>query len=160
MAKAKTAPSTPAPVKPIKPKTPATGLTPKQEAFACKYVENGGNASEAYRQSYDAGDMADKTIWVKASELLSSGKVAVRVAELRKAIEEAHKLTVGDLIKELEEARIAALTAETVQASAATAATMGKAKLLGLDKQTLELTGKDGGPISHSIEVAFVGSKG
>ena len=27
-------------------------LTPKQEAFACAYVET-GNASEAYRRAYD-----------------------------------------------------------------------------------------------------------
>lgn len=127
-----------------------SSLTVKQEAFACAYVENGGNASEAYRTAYDAGEMADSTIWVKASELLSNGKVAVRVKELRDAIAEAHKLTVADLIKELEEARIAALTAETVQSSAATAATMGKAKLLGLDKQQLEVSGPNGGPVQVS----------
>lgn len=122
-------------------------LTIKQEAFACAYVENGGNASAAYRTAYDAGDMADATIWVKASELLSNGKVAVRVGELRKAIEDAHKLTVADLIKELEEARALAATCETPQTSAMTAATMGKAKLLGYDKQHVEVTGKGGGPV-------------
>lgn len=31
---------------------------------------------------------------------------------------------------------------------------------LGASTESSELTGKDGGPISHSIEVAFVGSKG
>ena len=129
-------------------------LTIKQEAFACAYVENGGNASAAYREAYDAGDMADQTIWVKASELLSNGKVAVRVKELRDAIADAHKLTVADLLKELEENRTAALTAETVQASAATAATMGKAKLLGLDKQSIELTGPNGGPVQSVLNVA------
>ena len=158
MAKAKTAPSTPAPVKPIKPKTPATGLTPKQEAFACKYVEC-GNASEAYRDAYDAGEMTDKTIWEESSKLLSHPKVATRVQELRAAIGDAHKLTVADLLRELEEARTAALTAETVQASAATAATMGKAKLLGLDKQTLELTGKDGGPIKTDSTVTLTAAE-
>ena len=129
-------------------------LTVKQEAFCHAYVENGGNASGAYRTAYDAGQMADQTIWVKASELLSSGKVAVRVKELREAIADAHKLTVSDLIKELEEARIAALTAETVQSSAATAATMGKAKLLGLDKQKLEVSGPNGGPIESTLNVS------
>ena len=158
MAKAKTAPSTPAPVKPIKPKTPATGLTPKQEAFACKYVEC-GNASEAYRDAYDAGEMTDKTIWEESSKLLSHPKVATRVQELRAAIGDAHKLTVADLLRELEENRTAALTAETVQASAATAATMGKAKLLGLDKQTLELTGKDGGPIKTDSTVTLTAAE-
>lgn len=128
-------------------------LTVKQEAFCHAYIENGGNASEAYRTAYDAGDMADSTIWVKASELLSNGKVAVRVKELREAIAEAHKLTVADLLKELEQARIAALTAETVQSSAATAATMGKAKLLGLDKQQVELSGPNGGPIQTVSEI-------
>lgn len=156
MAKAKkAAPSDQAPVEPTKPNASA-GLTPKQEAFAFRYVENGGNASAAYRDSYDAGEMLPESIHVAACRVLSAAKVALRVQELRAAIAEAHKLTVADLIKELEEARIAALTAETVQSSAATAATMGKAKLLGLDKQTIELTGKDGGPISQSIEVSFV----
>lgn len=153
MATAKKAPTKAPAKKPIKPD--AQLLTTKQEAFACKYVEC-GNASEAYRHAYDAGKMADSTIWVKASELLSNGKVAVRVKELRDAIAEAHKLTVADLLRELEEARTAALTAETPQASAAATATMGKAKLLGLDKQTIEVTGKDGGPIAQSIEVSFV----
>lgn len=128
-------------------------LTIKQEAFCHAYVENGGNASAAYRSAYDAGEMADQTVWNEASRLLQHPQVAIRVGELRKAIEEAHKLTVADLIKELEEARIAALTAETVQASAATAASMGKAKLLGYDKQQMELTGKNGGPISTVSEI-------
>ena len=130
-------------------------LTPKQEAFAAKYVEC-GNASEAYRECYDAENMQPESIHVAASRLLSDAKVALRVKELRDAIAEAAKLTVADLLRELEEARTAALTAETVQASAAAAATMGKAKLLGLDKQSLELTGKDGGPIEQAITVNFV----
>lgn len=131
------------------------GLTVKQEAFALKYVEC-GNASEAYRHAYDAGEMADKTIWEASSRLLTDYKVAARVQELRATIAEAAKLTITDLLRELEEARTAALTAETVQASAAAAATMGKAKLLGLDKNTLEVSGLNGGPINASIEVAFV----
>lgn len=130
-------------------------LTAKQEAFAVKYVEC-GNASEAYRHAYEAGEMADKTIWEEASKTLANPKVATRVQELREAIAEAAKLTVADLLRELEEARTAALTAETVQASAAAAATMGKAKLLGLDKQALTISGPDGGPIQQAITVSFV----
>lgn len=121
-------------------------LTPKQEAFALAYVET-GNASEAYRRAYDAGKMKPGVVAVKASELLAHGKVSVRVAELQAALVERHKLTVDDLLRELEEARQAALTAETAQSSAAVAATMGKAKLLGMDKQVLEHSGPGGGPI-------------
>lgn len=128
-------------------------LTVKQESFCHAYIENGGNASEAYRTAYDAGKMGDSAIWNEASRTLQHPQVALRIQELRKAIEDAHKLTVADLLKELEEARIAALTAETVQSSAATAATMGKAKLLGLDKQQLEVSGPNGGPIQTVSEI-------
>jgi len=118
-------------------------LTPKQEAFALAYVET-GNASEAYRRAYSAGKMKTAVIAVKASELLAHGKVSVRVAELQAGHVERHKLTVDDLLRELEEARNAALTAETAQSSAAVAATMGKAKLLGLDKQIIDHRSGDG----------------
>lgn len=137
-----------------------SGLTPKQEAFCYAYIENGGNASAAYRASYDAGEMQPESIRVEACRLLSNPNVALTVRSLREAVAEAHKLTVADLVKELEEARIAALTAETVQSSAATAATMGKAKLLGYDKQALTVSGPEGGPIQHAIEVSFVRNEG
>jgi phage terminase small subunit len=122
------------------------GLTQKQETFCQAYIET-GNASEAYRTAYAADKMKAEAIHVKASELLSSGKVAVRVAELRAEIKQRHNVTVDSLIKELEEARQAALGAETPQSSAAVSATMGKAKLAGLDKQIVEMTGAHGGPV-------------
>lgn len=51
-------------------------------------------------------------------------------------------MTVDDLIKELEEARQAALdpNLDKPQSAAAVSATMGKAKLLGLDKQLVDIT--------------------
>lgn len=116
-------------------------LTQKQESFCLKHVEC-GNASEAYRHAYDCESMKPATINRKAKELLDNGKITARLAELQKAHAERHEITVDDLIKELEENRIAALSAETVQSSAATAATMGKAKLLGLDKQVIEHRGQ------------------
>ena len=64
-----------------------------------------------------------------------------------------HVMTVGDLLKELEEARQAALGAENPQSSAAVAATMGKAKILGLDKQIVEQT--INGNLAHTITVVF-----
>ena len=133
-------------------------LTPKQENFCLAYIET-GNASEAYRSAYDAENMKAETIHVKASELLSSDKVSVRVKELRDKAAKRNQITVDDLIRELEEARIAALTAETPQSSAATAATMGKAKLLGLDKQIIEqtVTAKVDmdATVSHKVAIDF-----
>lgn len=122
------------------------GLTIKQEAFCQAYIET-GNASEAYRTAYAADKMKAEAIHVKASELLSNGKISVRVRELQGEIKQRHNVTVDSLLAELEEARQKALSAETPQSSAAVAATMGKAKLTGLDKQIVELTGQGGGPV-------------
>ena len=55
-------------------------LTIKQEKFCNKYLEC-GNASEAYRFAYDCSRMTDNVISVKASQLLSNGKVTVRVKQ-------------------------------------------------------------------------------
>jgi phage terminase small subunit len=119
-------------------------LTAKQEAFCLAYIET-GNASEAYRKSYDAENMKSETIHKRASELLDNGEVAGRVEELRKEAAERNKITVDDLIKELQEAREAALGAANPQSAAAVAATMGKAKLLGMlvDKVDANVTTRE-----------------
>ena len=56
-------------------------LTPKQEMFCQHYVDI-GNASEAYRLSYNCANMKPSVVNVKASELLNNGKIRVRVNEL------------------------------------------------------------------------------
>lgn len=116
-------------------------LTPKQEKFCQKYIEL-GNASEAYRQSYDAGKMKPEVINNKASDLLAKGEIRVRIKELRNRLVEKHEVTVESIAQELEEARTMALTTPTPQASAAVAASMGKAKLYGLitDKAEIKQT--------------------
>lgn len=118
-------------------------LTQKQEAFCQAYIET-GNASEAYRLSYAADKMKPESINRKAKELYDSVKITARIKELQGEIKQRHNVTVDSLIKELEEARQAALTAETVQSSAAVAATMGKAKLTGLDKIIVDNISSDG----------------
>lgn len=130
-------------------------LTAKQEAFCLAYIET-GNASEAYRMSYDASRMKPETINRKAAELMDNGKITARVAELREPIMQRHNVTVDSLLFELEEARKAALSAETPQSSAAVSATMGKAKLCGLDKQVLDLTSSDGSMIPKTVDAALV----
>lgn len=112
-------------------------LTEKQEAFCRAYIET-GNASEAYRAAYDAENMALPTVNRSAKALMDNHKIAARLEELRAPIIQKHNITVDSLIAELEEARMAALTAETPQSSAAVSATMSKAKLVGLDKQVIE----------------------
>ena len=104
-------------------------LTPKQEKFCQVYIET-GNASEAYRQSYNTAKMKPETVNRTAKQLLDNRKIAARLDELREEHAKRHEITVDTLVAELEEAR--KLAFETDKAAAAVQATMGKAKLLGL----------------------------
>lgn len=125
-------------------------FTDKMELFCLAYVET-GNASEAYRRSYNTSNMADKTAQREGYNLLQNPLVQARIEELRIKVMERHEITVDTLLVELEEARL--LGKETGKASAMVTASMGKAKLLGLDKQIVELTGKDGAPIETKSTV-------
>ena len=75
-------------------------LTQKQENFCLAYIET-GNASEAYRRSYNTSKMKPESINVKACELLKDVKVSVRVGELKVKAQERNEVTVDKLISEL-----------------------------------------------------------
>lgn len=124
----------------------------KMEKFCLAYMET-ANAAESYRRAYNTSGMAEKTIQREGYNTLQKPQVQARLEELRKQVMERHEITVDTLLAELEEARKAALGAETPQTSAAVSATMGKAKLLGLDKKIVELTGKNGTPIQTNSTV-------
>lgn len=76
--------------------------------------------------------MLSTTVNTKAYELRVLGHITDRIDELMQEHAERHKLTVDDLIDQLEEARQMAI--KTEQSSSMISATMGSAKLLGLDK--------------------------
>ena len=59
-------------------------LTPKQEAFCLAYLKC-GNASEAYRLCYKAGNMKPESVNRTAKELLDNPKIAARLAELNQS---------------------------------------------------------------------------
>lgn len=132
----------------------AQRLTIKQENFCLAYVET-GNASEAYRRAYDTEDMLPSSINCKSSELMDNVKVTDRINELRGSIMQRHKITVDDLLAELEEAR--AMAIKTEKAGPMAQATMGKAKLLGLDKVLEEADTRPVGKIE--IEIVNSGDK-
>lgn len=127
------------------------GLTPKQEKFCQAYIET-GNASEAYRIAYNAVKMSAECINTKAKTLLKKGPITVRIETLKQEHLERHRLTIDDLLYELEEAREIAKFAENP--TAMVSATMGKAKLLGLDKQVIDLQ-SGGKPLPTTINVSF-----
>ena len=119
------------------------GVTEQQEKFCRVFVET-GNASEAYRQAYNAKNMGANTIAVKASNLLDKDNITVRLQQLREVHQKRHAITVDTLLEKLNTVFTTALAAETPQSSAAVQAVMGQAKLLGLDKQLVELSGEVG----------------
>lgn len=75
-------------------------LTPKQEKFA-QLVVKLDNAAEAYRQAYDASKSTDSTVYTKASHLMSNGKIAARVRELRDAVADRSLISKERVLKEV-----------------------------------------------------------
>lgn len=75
-------------------------LTLKQENFCQAYVKNGGNASAAYREAYNASRMKPETVNRKASFLLSQGKIRARIAQLQKEAQRRTEVTIDKVVKE------------------------------------------------------------
>lgn len=125
-------------------------LTTKQQLFVSAYCANGFNATQA---AIEAGYSPDSAREI-GSENMTKPAVVEEIDRYKLSIAKRHGITVSGLLKELEEARTIALSCETPQTSAAVSATMSKAKLAGLDKQVIEHTGANGGPIEHKVEVS------
>ncbi len=75
-------------------------LTPKQEKFAQLYVSL-GNASEAYRQSYDVDKSKPETVTENASRLLADSNVLARVEEIKGDTAKDHSVTRKDIVRML-----------------------------------------------------------
>lgn len=103
----------------------ARPLTAKQERFVAEYLKDLNAKQAAIRSGY-----SPKTAEQQGSRLLRNAQVAAAVRRGQKRVAKKAEITVESLHAELEQAR--ALGLKTKQASAAVAATMGKAKLAGL----------------------------
>ena len=111
----------------------------KHEKF-CQVWHATGNKSEAYRESHpNSLKWKDATVHNKAYELSTRGEILARYEQLQQDSLTSHGITIKTLLKELDEARVIALDADTPQSSAAITATMSKAKLVGLDKYVVEI---------------------
>lgn len=127
-------------------------LTPKQENFCLVYIET-GNASEAYRQSYDAGGSSEAAINVAASKLLDNPKVVLRLAEIRKPALERAQITLEVHLNDLKRLRDKAEDAEKFGPAVAAEISRGKASGLYIEK--VEQTGPNGGPQQHEHKVVM-----
>lgn len=114
-------------------------LTPKKEKFARVWVET-GNASEAYRQAFDVTSDNRDSHSANAQKYTADPDVIKVVDRLKREAGRKHDITIAKLLEELEQARTVAMHQEKPQAAAMVAATMGKARITGLDKQIIELS--------------------
>ncbi|MBK8467822.1 MAG: terminase small subunit [Chloracidobacterium sp.] len=137
-------------------------MTPKQEAFARAYVET-GNASEAYRRSYDAGNMKDNVVTQKAYELLNHGEVSVMVETLKAKAQKKHDITVEKLtemaLEAYKESKRISNTGQMQTASMVKAAEF-LGKLHGLVIEKREITHKESVEDIPDAELANIASTG
>lgn len=110
----------------------------RHEIFA-QELAKGATADEAYQLAGYSENRGN------ATRLKANESVLKRVAELKEAAAVRARKSMDDILDQLDEDRQFAREMEAP--SAAIQATMGQAKLLGYDKQLIEHTGKDGGPI-------------
>lgn len=110
-------------------------LRPNHKIFADEWLID----RDGKRAAIAAG-FSERTAASQASRLLTNVNVKAYIDARLLVAQKRREETLDDILNELDENRMAALSAETVQAGAANQATMGKAKLLGLiiDKQQTE----------------------
>lgn len=122
-------------------------LTSKQEAFA-QAVATGKTQADAYRLAFNATKMKAATIQQCASRLMADRNVSARVEELRKPVVEAVQVTLEAHLRRLEE--LSKKAEDEGKYAAAVTAEIARGKASGLYVEKAELTGKNGGPLTHA----------
>ena len=120
-------------------------MTPKMQRFVDEYIIDLNATQAAIRAGYSAKSAAQI-----ADEILRKPQIRGAIEKRQGKIRERAEITLDDILRELDENRVAALSAKTPQAGAATAATVAKAKLLGLIVDKVEATGKNGTPLMQA----------
>lgn len=126
-------------------------LTPKQEAFCLSYLET-GNASEAYRQSYDAENMKPESINREAKALTDNPKIAARIDELRQPAIKKAQMTLEGHLEDLQKLRNMAVKASQFSAAISAEVARGKAAGVHVEKSEFAHTGS----IGFILEVAGI----
>ena len=125
-------------------------LTPKQEGFCQDYITT-SSQTRAYELNYNVKNMQKNSIHSKAHELMQNGDVTVRINDLQARVAKKFEVTVESLTKEFEEDR--QLARDLDMPAAAIAATNGKARIHGLDKQIMSNDPANPMPAIIKVEV-------
>ena len=114
-------------------------LTPKQENFCLAYIET-GKAPDAYRLAYRTEKMSAAAIKADAYKTYAMPKIKARIAELREPATRAAMITLETHLRDLENLRDKAETAEDY--GAAIRAEVARGKAAGLYVEKVEVSGK------------------
>jgi len=136
-------------------------LTAKQESFA-QQVAAGSILSDAYRASYAAENMKDKTIWEEACKLAQHPKVAQRIKAIQADIEADQRTRAARrsefVLKQLQDE---AMGAETDGARVRALELLGKTVGLFTDKVEIEQdTDKTAAELEQELERRLAGLLG
>lgn len=116
----------------------------KQQKFVMRYIQNGGNASEAYRYAYDCDNMQGKTINVEASNMLKHPNITLWLNHYQKNVQEfldaEINYSVDDAFREFEEMQAKCMNS-TKTYNMAMKAIENKCKLKGLFTDKVEVSG-------------------
>lgn len=115
-------------------------LTDKEYGFIMGIMA-GKNYSDAYRDSHDASNMGDPTIWAKASALRASDKVKIWLEHLRTNAAADIIVTRESHLRELE--RIKELALANGNYGAASQCEVHKGKVIGAYVERVEVSGGD-----------------
>ena len=127
-------------------------LTQKQHAFVLAYLET-GNASEAYRRSYNTERMKPETVNRAAKEMIDNPKISARIEELRAPALEKTLLSLDTHLAELAELKAQARDLGQITGAIRAEELRGRAAGLYVERKRHE--GPDGGPIQqvHTLSV-------
>ncbi len=118
-------------------------LTYKQQRFISRYIQNGNNASEAYRFAYDCQNMKANSITVEASKLLKCPNITLWLDYYRKNlqefIDEEINYSVNDAFEEFEELQVKSMESPKTY-GVAMKAIENKCKLKGLFTDKMEIS--------------------
>lgn len=123
-------------------------LTPKQQRFVEEYLIDLNATQAAIRAGYSA-----KTAQEIGSENLSKPMVAKAIAEAQEKLSNKAQVTVEMVVQGLLNEAKDLSEGSTQSARVSAWAHLGKH--LGMFKDKVEHTGKDGGPIDLSLKVVF-----
>lgn len=113
-------------------------LTIKQENFCLEYVKS-GNASEAYKKAYSAGNLKASTINREAKSLLDNHKITTRIKELREPVIEKAQITLEGHLADLLTLRELAVKYQQISAAINAEIARGKAAGIHIEKSQVNL---------------------